>query len=1042
MRKLRPVFLLAVCALLLTSTLSAQRATGQIFGKVTDDQGMPMPGVSVQAKGPRLVGEATTVTNALGAYRLVALPPGAYNIKYTLAGFQPLVREEIVLGAEVTLTLDVTLSASAIEEQVTVVGQSPLIDVKSTARGVAMSRQVFTLLPKGRNFDSLLVTVPGVSNEPMLAGISVDGASGAENMWYVDGNSTTNLINGTSGQAVNFDFVEEVNFKSSGYTAEFGGSLGGVVNVLTRSGGNEYHGELLAYYQDEALLARRRDIVNYNNRDTNSITHTQTASYYAWDKYYGNQKWNNIEGGFNLGGYIIKDRIWFFGSVIPNYNKYTRTLNFAIQTGSNSSAPPRDVHYKTIDWNAQVKISAQPFKNLRMSASVINNLTVLRGNLPASWNGSPTVNYDAMGFNYPNFSTSATADWIVSSNFMVSARGGFWRTNQNHQMPATGLTEPVYIFQLEQPYSYAAVDNSMFPEIPANLLHGPGWQNQPTTNLNATKRIIRQKYNANLDLTYFANLGGEHAFKIGGQYINQGENVDNSATQPLIYLGWNSSFSAYGVDYGRGTYGWYAVRGNDLTGPYGSFYNAKSDQWAIYAQDSWTIGRKLTLNVGVRTESEYIPAYSQNPDYVGLKPINFPFKKKISPRLGFIYDVFGDSSLKVYGSFAIYQDVMKLDMAANALGGFQWKSTYYSLDTYDFPTIGVNNNYPGTNYVTLDFRRPSINLIDPDMKPFTQREIAFGVDKKIFENFSASLRVVNKSVLYAVDDQAVVDPAEGETYYYTNLGSAFMDNIYDQAKAAGVQSRPVGSTTPLAWMADGVPNQPDVKREYWAVNLSLDKRLSNNWLMGFSATWSRLTGNYSGLANSDENGRNNPNGERTYDLWQFQWDKNLNPIDGTLATDRTLMFKLFGSYVFPMGLTVGTVMQAMSGTPLSTAWNVDGPGYYPFSRGDLGRTPFLFYADAYAEYNVRLGGRYGLQFSVNLSNMFNVETATNFIQTPYRTNISPSDTIGGVQYAPGTTLLTTTWEPDPALNKVDGRFGYANTFFAPLQARLGMKFSF
>ena len=1029
MKKLQPVLLLIISALLLTSTLSAQRATGQIFGTVLDDQKAPLPGVSITAKGPRLVGSATTTTNGQGGYRLVALPPGTYDIEYNLPGFQPLLRKDIVLGAEQTLTVDITLSPSAITEQVTVIGQSPLIDVKSTSRGGTMNRQTFSLLPKGRNFDSLLVTVPGVSNEPMLAGTSVDGASGAENMWYVDGISTTNLINGTSGQGVNYDFVEEVNFKSSGYNAEYGGSLGGVVSVLTRSGGNAFHGELLAYYNDEALTARRRDILNYNNRDSNSTTHTQTASYYAWDKYYGAQKWSNIEGGFNLGGYIIKDRVWFFGSVMPNYNKYTRTLNFAIQTGSNSTAPPRDVHYKQIDWNAQAKLSAQPFKNLRISASVINALSIQRGNLPASWNGSPTVDYDAMGFNYPNFSTSATADWIVSSNFMVSARGGFFRTNQNHQMPSTGLTEPVYIFQLEQPYSYASVDNSMFPEIPASLVHGPGWQNQPLTNLNATKRIIRQKYNANLDLTYFANLGGEHAFKIGGQYINQGENVDNSATQPLIYLGWDSSFSAYGIDYGRGKYGWYAVRGNDLTGPYGSFYNAKSDQWALYAQDSWTIARKLTINAGVRTESEYIPAYSQNPDYVGLKPIDFPFKKKISPRLGFIYDIFGDSSLKVYGSFAIYQDVMKLDMAANALGGFQWKSTYYTLDNYDFTTIGVNNNYPGTNYVTLDFRRPSIELIDPDMKPFTQREIALGADKKIFENLSASIRVVSKSVLYAIDDQAVVDPDAGETYYYTNLGSTFMDHVYDQAKAAG-------------WMAEGVPNQPKGKRDYMAVNFSLDKRLANNWLMGFSATWSRLTGNYAGLANSDENGRNNPNGERTYDLWQFQWDKQLNPIDGTLPTDRPLIFKLYGSYVFPMGLTVGTVMQAMSGTPLSTAWNVDGPGYYPFNRGDLGRTPFLFYADAYAEYNVRLGGRLGLQFNVNLSNMFNVETATNFIQTPYRSNISPSDTVGGIEYAPGTTLLTKTWEPATALNLKDGRFGYANTFFAPFQARLGMKFSF
>ena len=244
MKKLRPVLLLALSALLLTGTLPAQRSTGQIFGIVSDDQGAPLPGVSVTAKGPRLVGSATSVTNGQGGYRLVALPPGTYEIEFALPGFQPLVRKDIMVGAEQTLTLDIKMSAATISEQVTVVGQSPLIDVKSTTRGSAMNRQVFSLLPKGRNFDSLLVMAPGVQSETYLAGTSVDGASGAENMWYVDGVSTTNLINGTSAQGVNYDFVEEVNFKSSGYNAEYGGSLGGVVNVLTRSGGNEFHGDV------------------------------------------------------------------------------------------------------------------------------------------------------------------------------------------------------------------------------------------------------------------------------------------------------------------------------------------------------------------------------------------------------------------------------------------------------------------------------------------------------------------------------------------------------------------------------------------------------------------------------------------------------------------------------------------------------------------------------------------------------------------------------------------------------------------------------
>lgn len=1019
MRQLKPILLLAISALLLTSTLSAQRATGQVFGTVNDDQGSPLPGVSITAKGPRLVGSAATVTNAQGGYRLVALPPGSYEIEFNLSGFQPLVRKDVVVGAEQTLTLDVKLNPAAISEQVTVIGQSPLIDVKSTTRGAAMNRQVFSLLPKGRNFDSLLVTVPGVQREDYLAGTSVDGASGAENMWYVDGVSTTNLINGVSAQSVNYDFVEEVNFKSSGYNAEFGGSLGGVVNVLTRSGGNEFHGDILAYYTDEGLTARRRDILVYNEFDT---SRNQSVLYHAWDKYFGKQKWYNLEGGFSLGGYVIKDRIWFFLSAMPNYNQYTRTLDYSMQ---GLTTPSRDVHSKQLALNGQAKLSAQPFKNLRVSASAINNMTTVRGcatGIPSSWSGSTTLDYDIYDFNYPNFSASATADWIVSPTFMVSARGGFFRTNQNHQVPAA-TTTPYYGFMMEQPFSYAGSGNVGLLDVPAAYQHPASWQNFPRANVMGIAKTIRQKYSVNLDLTYFATLGGEHAFKLGGQFIRQGEDVDNGGQAPIVYLAWmdgtvNPTFRMYGEDYPTGRYGWYGVRGNADAGPYGSVYDAFSNQWAFYLQDTWTIARKLTFNLGVRTESEYIPSYSNDPLYAGLKGIDFPFKKKISPRLGFVYDVFGDSSLKVYGSYAIYQDVMKLSVAANAFGGLKWKSAYYTLDTYQFDTIGVGGSFPGTLLEVLDFRAPSFDLVDPDIKPFTQREIALGAEKKLTEDVSASIRLVNKSVLYAVDDMGVFVPGVGEEYYYSWIGSPFINAKYAAARAAHM-------------MPANAPDMPKAKREYWGVNLSLDKRLSNNWLMGAAFTWSSLTGNYSGLASSDEFGRNDPNGERSFDLWHFQQDLDLKPIDGPLMTDRPIVLKLYGSYVFPMGLTVGAVMQAMSGTVLTTAWNVDGPGYYPYNRGDLGRTPFLYYADAYAEYNLRLGSRYNLQININLANVFNIDTVTGIGANVYRDNITPGEDV----------IAAGRWTP-PATAKLDGTFGYANSFFAPFQARLGFKFSF
>ena len=1024
MKRIRPIFFLALIVVVLAGLLPAQAPTGKIVGKVVDQEGLPLPGVSVEATGVRLIGKATAVTDGQGGYRLLALPPGAYTVIYSLPGFQTVTRKDIILELEKTITLDISLAPGKLEEEVTVIGQSPLIDVKSTARGATLNKQVFATLPKGRNFDSLLNTVPGVSRENLLAGTSVDGASGAENMYYVDGINTNNLVNGVSAQNVNYDFVEEVQFKSSGYNAEYGGSLGGVVNVLTRSGGNAFHGEVLAYYQDEKLTGRRQDTLNFNNANN------ARASYYSWNDYEGKDTWQNLEAGFNLGGYIIKDKLWFFGSVIPNHSYVNRTLDYNVQNANLI----RDVQTKQTSWNAQAKLSAQVFKNLRLTASFVNGLTVVRGPglrfnagevptglpvMPLSWNASQTTNYNALGFNYPNMSASVTADLVVSNSLLVNVRAGYFMTDQNHQLPGPEST-PRYVFQMEQPYSYAPTTNdiALWPEIPSALRHGSNWSSYPLAGLSNTKKFLAEKYNANFDVSYYLNLAGEHSFKAGFQFIRQGEDVDSAAVNPMIYLAWDQTFDAYGTNYGRGKYGWYGVRNNDVTGAYGSLYQAFSNQWAIYLQDSWTIANRLTINAGVRTESEYIPNYSSDPLYADVKkPVNFRFKDKISPRLGFIYDVFGNASLKVFGSFAIYQDVMKLNMAANALGGFKWKSAYYSLDEYDYTKIGVNGYYPGTLYTILDHRSPVFDTIDPNMKPFTQREISLGLDKRLNDNLSFSARVVNKSVLWGIEDCGVYVPGIGEVYYYCNPGGSFINQKYAESRAAGL-------------MEPGSPDMPKAKREYWGVNVGIDKRLSNHWLFGFSYTFSSLRGNYSGLANADEQGRNSPNGERAFDLWHFSFDKSLNPIDGVLPTDRPHFFKLYGSYVFPFGLTVGTVMQAMSGVPLTEVWNVDGPGFFPYNRANLGRTPFLFTADLYAEYSLKLG-RYSVLLSANISNAFNAQTATNVYTQRYRYNISPGDAA----------LVDTNWEP-AANAALHPWFMKDWTFLAPLQARLGIKFVF
>jgi outer membrane receptor protein involved in Fe transport len=177
---------------------------------------------------------------------LFALQPGTYQITYNLQGFKPMTRQGIVVQLEMTVKVDIILEMGALEEEVTVIGQSPLIDVKSTVKGMTLTKEMFEVLPRGRNFDTLATAVPGVNYEPWLGGLSVDGASGAENMFYMDGTEINTTQTGVRGQSAAFEFVDEVQIKASGYPAEYGGALGGVVSVVTRQGGNEFHGEVIA----------------------------------------------------------------------------------------------------------------------------------------------------------------------------------------------------------------------------------------------------------------------------------------------------------------------------------------------------------------------------------------------------------------------------------------------------------------------------------------------------------------------------------------------------------------------------------------------------------------------------------------------------------------------------------------------------------------------------------------------------------------------------------------------------------------------------
>jgi hypothetical protein len=1049
--------LLAV--MLLVAFAAAQTPTGKIVGKVKDEQGAPLPGVSVEATSPKLVGKASAVTDETGTYRLFTLPSGTYTIVYALQGFQPVKREEIVLQLEQTLTLDIALKQSTLAEEVTVVGKSPLIDVKSTTKGSTMTKEVFMQLPRNRNFDGLLSTVPGVQYDAYEGGLSVDGASGGENMFYIDGTNITNVHLGTQAQGIVMEQLEEVKVTASGYNAEFGGSMGGVVNVISRSGGNEFHGDLFGYYNNNKswMQGKSRDALRLN-----PYAYPYVAEYFNSDTYYlapstassmnvGPGDYNRYEGVFNLGGFILKDRLWFFASFNPVYaSTYANRwfMSDAKTPGMTSPAtittvddvrlgrPEYQFYTKNTNWNGQAKLTAQPFKGLRMSLSYVNNFSKTRGLIPSA-DGTSAKNYPWIaswpntiltgkdyGYDYPDWSGNATIDYTASNNFLISLRGGYFLQNTNNQqqnMPGTR-----YLMNRTD----IIPSNPLYAAIPADLQHSAGWTNWAGGQLQTNSREYT-RLSANLDLTYYMNLAGEHAWKFGVQFIRLGENVDQTAQHPLVTLNYGPQgyYDWPNGDRIQGTYGEYEIR-SDFVSPYGYFWNAHSDNWALYLQDSWTIGDRFTLNFGLRTESEYVPSFATtDPVLSKVKPIQFGFDKKMAPRLGAIYDVFGDSSLKLFASWGIYYDVMKLYLAEGSYGGFKWWTSYYAMNDYDYTKIASSGDITnkadqagaGSYYGSRNWRQPNFDTTDPGMLPVSQSEVSFGAEKKISEEISFSARLVYKHLIRTIEDVGYVDANFNESYYLTNPGYSY--------------ARPISQGGKLN---DAYWPTPKAKREYYALNLTLEKRFSDNWQGGINYTWSYLYGNYGGLFSSDEAGRNGPNQERYFDLFFERFDFHGNPLDGNLPTDRPHYFKAYGSYAFPFGLTVGVVAYGRSGTPRTTSIPFNDVTSYVEGYFDTGkRTPFIFTADLYVEYSLRIAKKYLVNLNVTVSNVTNTSTATGYYDTPLMNMVRfTNDQV----LAQKTNYVS--WQSQIASHTADPRYGMVTGYFGSWSMRFGARFSF
>jgi hypothetical protein len=385
----------------------------------------------------------------------------------------------------------------------------------------------------------------------------------------------------------------------------------------------------------------------------------------------------------------------------------------------------------------------------------------------------------------------------------------------------------------------------------------------------------------------------------------------------------------------------------------------------------------------MRIENEFLPPFTKTAANGAPipNPIRFGWGDKLAPRFGGAWDVRGDAKWKVSASFGHFYDTMKYELARSSFGGDFWFSHVFQLDDPTKLAL-LNKQNPGAagaKILSFDNRSVPVNAqgeldgIDPNIHATYSRSLSVASEHQLSNNMVASVRYTRNRLKYPIEDIGVFDENESEIYVIGNPGYGLRDYNLNELNGVILNLKP------------GQFLNPKAIRNYDGVEIRLDGRLAgDNWFKGLgynlSYTYSRLYGNYPGLASSDENGRSQPNVSRSFDLPYNNFDSKGNNVFGLLNTDRPHVIKMFGSY--PMSWKGGTTTLSLSqyiqsGVPRSTELAVVVPVYI-FGRNDLGRTPAVTQTDLLLAHSFKLSEGKTLKLDANVTNLFNQAAPINY----------------------------------------------------------------
>jgi hypothetical protein len=958
--------------------VSAQSTTGTIAG-----QAPVAAGETIQITGGSGFNRTVPVDSKSGRYS-ITLPVGTYTVTLLQNGNTVQSKSNVTALAASAVAVDFVTASTANAQNLSSVmvtaNAIPPIDVTSTNQSTTITAEQLKHLPLQRSAEAIALLAPGTvqgasalnkgpTGSPL---VSFGGSSVAENAYYINGFNTSDPIGNQGGLTLPYGAIAQQQTLTSGYEAQYGRSAGGVISQIGQSGTNTWHfgGQVLwqpafaggtpanLYYENPASTVpgqEKGNLLDYRNADS---------------------QWNEVYDGY-LGGPLIKDTLFFFIAAEAdrthdtNLQPNATTGNIYYQQYSNPKM------YGKIDWN--------------INDSNTLGITYVKNSYSYD---SPIYNY-----NYNTLTPGSFSSYDQSFKNSYTLWNGKFTSYLTDDLTLNAMfgkmTGTLYTYQ--PPFDGSSLPNIIEPFLQNPALNGNSPISNPNTNSNINNpNNTTSVLNLRFDLEWKV---GDHDIQVGidndtSRDINAGSLMTgpgyawlyNQASSPTTYIAGSTP----------GAYGWVDAPGNYPNGA-GGYYVAKyvfTDaatvevaQRAQYIQDRWQVTPNLLLSLGLR-----------NDQFTNYNPSGVPYLRLTSPqwapRLGATWDVFGDSSLKVFGNAGRYYLAMPSAVALRDAGAPLYEETYYTYAGID-PVTGIPTGLtpiasnPTTNVPVNNENGSSLDpkvVASRNLKAEYQDEFVAGMQQQINPSWDYGVTAMYRSLGRAIDDtgytQAIYNAmiaqgANPATLTINDIDGSILINP-GQYNVIVAKNNAGGYNT--AVVTNAMLGMPQLIRKYYSLEMFLEHPWDGKWTAKFDYVFSRSWGNTEGPVQSNiGQGGNSVSATEQWDYPQIMSNSN-----GLQANNQKHQFRLYGTYQILPEWTVSAVLQMASGTPK------DCLGYYgpnqtdpisygssyhwcfgnPSAPGASGSNPWTEILSLQAEYRPEWANK-KLGFQIQVYNVFN-----------------------------------------------------------------------